>query len=94
MVFSELRYKKRTENGKIMKNLNKEQIKISTHLPFSVSFYWDWDNKGYGELTIDSLYQGKEIEIWNGNLEPEEVRMILHKFIDHVVDRAEFRERR
>ena len=60
MVFSELRYKKRTENGKIMKNANKKQIKISTHLPFSVSFYWDWDNKGYGELTIDSLSENSQ----------------------------------
>ena len=43
-----------------MKNANKEQIKISTHLPFSVSFYWDWEDKGYGELTIDSLSENSQ----------------------------------
>jgi len=69
-----------------------ESIKISTHLPFNISLLWDWKDRGYGEIEVFSTYAGRELSIWNGNLEPEEVRMILHRFVDHIVDRAEFRE--
>lgn len=55
-----------------------------------INFLWDWNNVGYGELTID-IFSGK-VEVWNENLSREEVRELLISYVDHIIKHGEFKE--
>lgn len=74
-------------NGKIMA---KPIIRIFN--PTSLSVGWDWHGVGYGEIVIDA--KPEHLEIYNNNLSKEEVRQILHAFVDYAVDLDNFVENR
>ena len=70
--------------------VDKPVIRIFT--PSTLSIGWDWRNVGYGEITINS--RTNEIEIYNNNLTKDEVRKILHRFVDYAIDNGIFVEHR
>lgn len=70
--------------------VDKPIIRIFT--PSTLSIGWDWRNVGYGEITIDS--RTNQIEIFNNNLTKDEVRLILHRFVDYAIDHGVFVENR
>ena len=70
--------------------VDKPVIRIFT--PSTLSIGWDWRNVGYGEITINS--RTNEIEIYNNNLTKDEVRKILHRFVDYAIDNGTFVEHR
>ena len=70
--------------------VDKPVIRIFT--PSTLSIGWDWRNVGYGEITIDS--RANKIEVYNNNLTKDEVRKILHRFVDYGIDNGTFMEHR
>lgn len=70
-------------------NTNIKIAKIPNRRSF-IEFIWDWNQKGYGELSIDII--DGNIIIWNENLSKEEVRQLLYSFSDHIIEHGNFKE--
>ena len=67
-------------------------IKIHSYYPGVFIFGWDWNRRGYGEISINLTEGGKRIEIWNDNLNKEEVKILLYEYVNYLIEHGEFKE--
>lgn len=67
-------------------------IKIHSYYPGVFIFGWDWNQKGYGEFSVNLTEGGKRIEIWNDNLNKEEVKILLYEYVNYLIEHGEFKE--
>lgn len=65
---------------------------IRCFTPSMLSVGWDWRDVGYGEIIVNTKHD--QIEISNNNLTKDEVKLILHRFVEYVVDNGTFIENR
>lgn len=49
---------------------------------------WSWPNCGFGQLDVRYYADLGEVHIANEGLNRERVRRLLHKAVDHLVDKA------
>lgn len=67
-------------------------IKIHSYYPGVFIFGWDWNRRGYGEISVNLTEGGKRIEIWNDNLNKEEVKILLYEYVNYLIEHGEFKE--
>ena len=60
---------------------------IQLHSKMSGSFNWCWDGCGFGQLYFYKT--GNKVNISNEGMSKENVRKLMHAFVDKIVDEAE-----
>lgn len=55
----------------------------------NIYFNWEWEHRGFGQLSVDLDRETGKITIGNECMSRETVRKILHAYVDYIVNNGE-----